>query len=249
MYLPPRIARKTSIKLIARAVSEGWIRQLAFYHMLKFRFENSCIYNYRGRMDEIAGMFDISSRTLYSYLNFLRSKELICDHANNLKIKSIREFTTRKKSIMLLTDGHNLFDVTCLLYAKLIEQKAKQQAFAESARRFGRGDRFISVPGESPFHPSLSFRSIAKILNCSESKAFKVIKNLNRLEVLRTEKQKPQMLSDNFTELRSVEDYPGYRFNIGSKLFEIFGTRVELIQFPVYLRSISMKQYLKYIRL
>lgn len=242
-------ARKTSIKLISKAVAEGWIRQLAFYHMLKLRFVNSCIYDYRGRMDEVAGMFDISTRTLYTYINFLKAKDLVSDYGNNLKIKSIREFTTRKKSVLLLDNEHNLFDVTCLLYAKLIEQRAKQQAFAESVRRFGRGDRFISAPCESPFLPSLSFRSMAKIINCSESKAFKVIKNLNRLLVLRTEKQKPQLLSGNFTELGSVEDYPGYRFNIGSKLFEIFGTRVEFIQFPIYLKSVSMKQYLKYIRL
>lgn len=242
-------SRKTSIKLISNASADGWIRQLAFYHMLKFRFANSCIYNYRSRMTEIAGMFGISNRTLYNYLNFFKSKDMVCDHANNLKIKSIREFSTRKKSILLLNENYNLFDVTCMLYGKLIEHRAKQQAFAESARRFGRGDRFVSVPGESPFRPSLSFRTIAKICNCSEYKAFQVIRNLDRLKVLKAEKQSPQMLSNNFTELGSIEDFPGYRFNIGSKLFEIFGTRLNFLQFPIYLKSISMKQYLKYIRL
>ena len=239
---------KTSMQLIEKAVSGSWIRQLAFYHLLKLRFNNGCIYSYKSRMTEIAGSLNISTKTLYNYLNFLRSEGLICDHANNLKLKSIRDFrTNRKKSVLLINKDHNLFDVTCLLYSKLIERKGKQQAFAESVRRFGRGDRFISGLCENPFRPSLSYRTIAKLLNISESKAFRVIHNLNRLEVIRTEKQKPQLLSKNYTALQFIEDLPGYRFNIGNKLFEMFGNRIEFIQFPVYLKNITIRQYKKQI--
>lgn len=243
------IARRTSLKLINEAVADKWIRQLAFYHMLKLRFNNSCIYDYRSRMTEIAGMFNISVRTLYSYLNLLKAKDLICDHATNLKLNTIRSFTSRKKSIIYINDKHCLWDITCLLYLKLIEQRARQQMFAESLRRYGKGDRFISVPNsENPFRPSLSFRTIAKVINSSEYKAFQVVQNLCKLGVIEAEKQKPQKLSDDFTDLGSVDDFPGYRFNIGSKLFEIFGTRLNFLQFPITLKQVSLKQYLKYNR-
>jgi hypothetical protein len=241
-------ACRTSIKLIEKAVSEKWSKQFAFYHLLKFRYNNSCIYNYRSRMDEIANEFNISTKTLYNYLNFLKSKELVCDHATNLKLKSIREFSTnRKKALLLINEAHDLFDVTCLLFAKLIERKAHLQAFAESARRYGRGDRFKRVLCESPFRPSLSYRTIAKLLNVSEFKAFEVMKNLNRLQIIESENQKPQKVSGNFTDLKSIADYPGYRYNIGSKLFEVFGARVHFLQFPVHLKKISSKQYLKFV--
>lgn len=201
-------------------------------------------------MDELAKFLNISTKTLYNYLNFLRSKELVCDHSNNLKLKSIRDFIiNREKTVLLINEEHNkLFDVTCLLYGKLIERKAKQQAFAESVRRFERGDKIKSSLCENPFQPSLSYRTIAKLLNISESKAFRIIENLNRLEVIKTEKQKPQLLSKNYTALQFIEDLPGYRFNIGNKLFEMFGNRIEFIQFPVYLKNITIRQYKKLIK-
>jgi len=239
---------RASMQLINCAVLEGWIRQLAFYHLLKARFNNGCIYSYKSRMDEIAKSFSISTKTLYNYLNFLRSKELIYDHANNIKLKSIRDFKAgRKKCIILINRDHNLFDVTCLLYCKLIEQKARQQAFMESVRRFGRGDRFNSRPCENPFLPSLSYRTIAKVINVSEYKAFNIVRNLNRLGVIGSQKQKPQLITKYFTNLHSVEDLPGYRFNIGDILYEQYGNRIEFNQFPVFLRKITIRQYNKFI--
>jgi hypothetical protein len=239
-------ARRTSIKLIERAVREKWIKELAFYHLMKYHFNNSCVYAYRSRMDELAAQFDVSTKTLYNYLNLLRSKDLINDHSHNLKIKSIRQFETMKVLLNIEAD-YNLFDISCLLYNKLIERKAKQQAFAESVRRFGRGDRYNSRPCENPFRPSLSYRSIAKLLNISECKAFKIIQNLNRLGVIRTNKQKPVLRSKNFSNLKSIEDLPGYRFNIGTKLFELYGMQFEFLQYPVTLKKITSHQYNKFI--
>jgi len=234
--------RRTSISLIENAVREGWIKQLAFYHQMKFRFNNSCIYDYKSRMSEIASQFDISERTFYRYLEILRSKGLICDHANNLKLKSIREFTNRKKATLIITEGLSLFDITCLLYAKLIERKARQMAFMESVRRSGRGDRLNVRLCEIPFRPSLSYRTIAKLLNVSEYKANLVLKNLNQLKIIESKKRKFRLITEDFTNLKSIEDMPGYRFNIGSKLFENFGQKHDFLQFPVYLKRYSHKQ-------
>jgi hypothetical protein len=236
--------RRTSLELIETATFEGWIKQLAFYHLLKFSFNNSCIFNYKRRMVEIARQFNISVKTLYNYFNILRSKDLISDHSANLKLESIRKFIRkRKKNILYLDDSLNLFDVTCLLYAKIIERKARHQAFMESVRRFGRGDKFISRLCEKPFRPSMSYRTIANLLKISENKAFRIIKNLNRLHVIKTEKQKPQLVSENYKALKYIEDLPGYRFNIENRLFEVFGNRIEFIQFPVYIKKITVQQY------
>lgn len=199
-------------------------------------------------MDEIAKDLHISTKTLYTYLNKLQSKGLICDHGNNLKLKSIKVFKNKRtKCSICLNADCTLFDITCLLYSKLIERKARQQAFAESVRRFGRGDRFICDPCENPFHPSFSYRTIAKLLKISESKAFRIIKQLNQLGVVRTTKQKPRLLSNNFSDLSCIEDMPGYRFIIGNRLFEVFGIRFEFLQYPVYIKKITIKQYKKLI--
>jgi hypothetical protein len=196
------VSRKTSLKLTETAIKEKWIRQLSFYHLLKFRFNNSCIYNYHNRMKVIADQLSISEKTLYNYINFLRLKDLVYDHSDNLVLKSIRTLLKRNKAVIYLDDSYTLFDISCLLYAKILEEKGRRIAFMESVRRAGKGDGFKRGFCENQFRPSLSYRTIAKLLNCSEFQAFKIIQNLNRLQVIRTEKQKPQLLSANFI-------YPG----------------------------------------
>ena len=129
--------KRTSIKLIERAIDESWIKELSFFYLLKFRYNNSCIYNYKRRMNELAQQSNISTKTLYNYFNILRSKGLIIDHMTNLKLRSVKEYkVTRKKTVLLINENYSLFDITCLLFCKLIESKARQQAFAESVRRF-----------------------------------------------------------------------------------------------------------------
>lgn len=237
--------RKVSMKLIERAISEKWIRQLAFYHLLKYEFGNGCIYDYKSRMKEIAGRLDISEKTLYNYLNFLRSKNLVCDHATNLKIMSIKPFLKRNKAVIYQDDSYTLFDVSCCLYAKVLEQKGRRIAFMESVKRAGNGDGRKRGFCENQFRPSLSFRTIAKILNISEYKAFTVVKNLTRLDVIRTKKQPPKFKSDSFNSLGFIEDFPGYHFNINNQLYEQFGNLIEFLQFPVYLKRITISQIKK----
>ena len=237
---------KASIKLINQASSEGWMRQLAFFHLLKYKFNNSCLYNYRSRMSEIAGMLNVSERTLYTYLNFLRSKKLVFTHANNLMLVSILKYTTRKKTTIKIDDTNTVFDIETLLYAKVIEQHGRRIGFLRLIKKFERGEQFKSKLTGTPFKPSISMRCIAKLLKISECKASKVIKNLNRLQVIKTTNQKPQLISYNFTRLEYVKDYPGYLFNSGKYLYRQFGQIIDFLHFPIYLKSISIKEYKKY---
>jgi hypothetical protein len=198
-------------------------------------------------MGEIADRLNISEKSLYNYLNFLRSKDLVYDYSGNIVFRSIRTFLGRNKTIIYMDDNFTLFDVSCCLYAKILEQKGKQIAFKESVRRFGKGDKCERELCENPFRPSLSFRTIAKLLNCSEFKSVRIVQNLNRLQVIRTQKQKPQLLSDNCSHLNLFDDLPGYRFNIKNRLYEQYGNLIEFLQFPVYLKRMTIQQYKRYI--
>jgi hypothetical protein len=94
----------------------------------------------------------------------------------------------------------------------------------------------------------MSYRTIAKLLKISESKAFRVIENLNRLEVVKTTKQNPKMIIRNMSEIQYyIEDLPGYRFAIGNRLFELYGCRHDFLQFPIQLKTISILQYKRHI--
>ena len=240
--------RQASIRLIEKAAREKWIKSLALYHFLKIHFVNSCVYGYRSRMKEISGMTGICEKTIYKYIQILRSKDLVYEHSHNLCLRSIKGYKGWKKTTLMIPDGWSYFDLIYLLFGKLIEQSARHQAFAESVRRSRRGDDWNSRFCESPFSPSLSIRSLAKLCNISVKTISLVIKNLERLEVLRIEKPKPVLVSNDFTELECIEDYPGYRFNVGKNLFRIFGQRIDFLQFPVYLKKYNKGQIKQYER-
>jgi hypothetical protein len=142
-----------------------------------------------------------------------------------------------------------------MLYGKVIERKAKQQAFTESISRFRksisgfrRGDKSISKRCESPFCPSMSSRTLAKLLNVSEFKARMIVKNLERLGVLWVHKQKPRLVSRVPFPLEFLYDLPGRRFKIRDSVFEQFGSRLEFLMFPVVLKRMTVRKFMKYIR-
>jgi hypothetical protein len=245
-------ARKTSFKLIKAAISEKWIRPLALFHALKFRYVNSCVYSYKGRFRTISGELGVSIKTLYSYVKILRSNRLIYDHKNNLMLKSFRLIRHEygglwKKCTIIIPDIYDLFDVECLLYAKILEDRARKQAFRESVRQYRRRDWRIRGLSENSFYASLSYRTIANILNLSKNKTIKVIKNLNRMEVIRSQKQKPELIMRNASQLNInlLDDFPGRRFMLDGNIFEQYGLKHEFIQFPITLKRITLNQYIK----
>lgn len=237
---------RTSTRLIEKAIQERWIKQLAFYHMLKLRFSNSCIYDYKSRMAEVAAEFNISTKTLYTYVAILRSKDMVFDRDNNLILRSIRDFGTKRNVARILaTNKNSLKEIKCMLDAKILEQQAKKQAYMEGLRRFEKGDQFKDRLGENSYSPSMSYRTIAKVLHCSEKKAFDVVMTLNKLEIIKSTKQKPILISRTAGGLEHYsENLPGgYRYSIGSHLYEQYGCRQTFLQFPIRLKKMSIKEY------
>ncbi len=245
--------RRTSLKLIERAISEKWIKPLALFHSLKFKYNNSCIYDYRGRFGAISLELGLSMKSMYNYIKILRSKGLIFDHSKNLILKSFKVIRFEfgglwKKCTLTISKENNLFDIECLLYLKVLEDHAKKQAFKEALRQFGREDQRIRGLYETPFHVSLSYRTIAKILNLSNNKVVAVIKNLNRLNFVHSEKQKPVLIVRNASryDIDNLCDFPGRRFILAGDLFEQYGMKHEFIHFPVLLKRVTLRQYIKF---
>jgi predicted transcriptional regulator len=235
------MTRKVSISLIETAIKEKWPRKLAFYYLLKFNYANSCLFDYRQRMKELAGQLDVSEKTLYNYLNFLRSKDLVYDHATNLMIRSQKPYLGKNKAVIEVKNDYSLFDIETLLYCRIFEKKAKKMAFKQSLRRFETVDGSNGNFGEKLFRPSLSFRTLAKILNSSENKAIKVIRNLTRLGVIEVEKQPIKIVTRDYLPLALIEDLPGHRFTIKNVTYEKRSNRY-LFEYPVYLKKFTIRQ-------
>jgi hypothetical protein len=171
--------------------------------------------------------------------------------------------------VILLEDGMKISDTADLLAGKLIERSAKRQMFMESLRQFESGESLKSRCVESTFRPSMSCRTIAKLLNCSEFKSHKVLKNLKRLGVLDTESQNPLLvlskklpeteakllgkkrlavLVGGDTDISALENTLGYKFIIGNKLFVEYGQYITFNQFPLTLQPMTLNQFKAYKR-
>lgn len=242
----------TCLLLIETAIDEKWIKYLAFFHLVKYRYRNSCIYNYKSRMHIVAWEFNICVKTLYTYVNTLKIQDLVYEHSNNLIFKSIKRLKkayakTRYKTVFDFKPHYTLKDLEYLLYLKILENKGRQQAFMVSLK--GANDRFKNGSKNSvrticeSFAPSFSYRTIAKILNISENKAFCVILRLNELNVLRTQKQKPKLIKRNIHFYDHYED-EAYEFVSGGNLYECYGNRHHFLDYPIYLKTISYKKFI-----
>ena len=235
-------SRKINIKLIEKASEEKWLRMLAFFYILKLKYANSCIYNYRSRMPGIAKELNISTKTLYNRIKVLRDKDLVFDHHNNLMLKSFRKENGRKAPV-LLDEKLSLAEVEALFVAQVLKKNAQHQAYCASARAFLSDDRPHGITAENPFESSFSQRTMALISSISLTKANKIVKILDSLGVVKIKKQKPRLIARNFTELSVIEDFPGHRFLIGNCLFQSVSFSYEFVQDPVFSRPYNLARY------
>jgi len=68
----------------------------------------------------------------------------------------------------------------------------------------------------------------------SKSDALRILKRLNELGVIRTHKQSPKLISKHGSGIEFyAEDMLGYRFSIGSRLYEQFGNTHEFLKYPI----------------
>ncbi len=248
-----------SIKLIEQLADDKKIRALALFHLLKFTFVNSVIFNYRQRMKELAGRFGISEKTLYTYIRQLRENGLIVDFKGNTDnlhlagIKTIKdELKDREKALITITDDDNIDTIACRLRAKIIEGYQTKIAFVKALRRYEKKqgkkhDLDKMAKGEGVYSPvlSLSLRTTAKVLNINEKTATKVLKTLDELGVIRLHESKPVFVCFGFIPPGYLEGYPGYKYLADAGTFVNFGTRIECLEYPVKVPKITAKLYLK----
>ena len=252
--------QNVSIKMIERATVEKRIRALALFHLLKFAFVNSVIFNYRPRMNELAKRFGISEKTLYTYIKQLREYGLIIDfpgNPDNLHLAGIRtikdDLKDRKTAKINFSGNDNIETVVCRLRAKLIERHQAKMAFMKSVKRYERkqgNKRNLNkvVHGEGAYSPilSLSVRTTANILKVSEKTAQNTLKSLQQLEVIKLHPAKSKYICQGFIPPGYLEGYPGHKFIAEGGTFVHFGNRVECLEFPVKVPKITPKLYLKF---
>lgn len=126
---------QTHENIIIEAIAEDWMNALAFYYKAKTTFANGCFYNYSIR--SLAKKTGTSFNACKKYLEILQRKRLVRMHCDNIIFISQAEL--RKKYACKPKDKHlctirniknkSITEIKQILYAKIIELKARQQKF------------------------------------------------------------------------------------------------------------------------
>jgi hypothetical protein len=103
--------------LIEKAISEEWINSLAYFVILKSKYQNQTIYNYSNK--KVAQVLNVSYNTAKFHIDKLISENLCRVHNGNLTLNGIEKL--KKQTINKL--GHE----TKLLSGVFIKQTKKEQ--------------------------------------------------------------------------------------------------------------------------
>lgn len=247
--------------LIKHARDTRQMRTIAAYYLLKRQFSHSTIFNYRSRLDQVAGLCQVSSRTLHTYVKTWRALGIAKDHGANLVLISTRDvkraYGERFKAQITRMDGEGLGEVEARLYAKILEQDNRKVNHNyklmnfEKGRRAEQRDTLIRPCGESlPGAPafSLSLRTAASNLNVSVPKATKIMRLLNRLEVISTIPNPPKPVGQGVKAYRAMRDDLGYFFIQDNTVYRQFGSKHRFIEYPPSIKPMTYGQFMYNLR-
>ncbi len=254
------------LTLIREARDTRQMRCLAAYYFFKRHYRNSTLYNFRSRMDDLADVCSISTKSLYTYIGRWKAWGLVREHHNNLTLHStldVKKACRERHRVQITRNNKDTIkEIETRLYGKILEQHNRRMDFnrkllerAESTKttkRARRGDTPIlqcyenrqGVPALS-----LSLRSAASELNLSLVKTTKIFQTLNRLGVIRTVANPPESVGHGVGLYRACRDGRlGYFFMAGDTVFRQFGNRHHFLEYPPSDKKVTIKQMMHHLR-
>lgn len=209
------------IKVIS---DEGNLKLLAVFLRLKSVYSNSCIYNVTD--SKLAGILKVSRQTANRLRNKLERLGWVKYHGNNLMLLKVTEISkvyidncpekfSRKANVYLEVKSKQVKDIETYLRYLIIKQKeinknyllelrqdlsnpksVKQfKKLSERCKKYG----ITALKGEIDYRLQISYKGLAKLLNCSVGSAYNYLRNLARKEVIKIHK-KSEVLQKNIQE-------------------------------------------------
>jgi DNA-binding transcriptional regulator YhcF (GntR family) len=262
--------QRVCLGLILDASKARITKSIACFYMLKRQFVNSRVYNFRSRKPVLSKILGVSVKTMNKYLEILDQLGLIYEECGVLVLKPnrrVRQIFGEKRIYKIsLGRDDSLADIEARLLCKLIECQGRKISRAEAIRRFekrrfnkptkrlkkaqGGGNQLNKVLRESPpFEPSMSVRSIAKLLFVNERTVIKLIDRMNRLGIVRTKVQKPVCVGDSDVRAsKYFQDNHGHFFVFKKKLYCQYGLIWKFLEFPIFQKPLTGSAYIKFIR-
>ena len=237
-------------KLIATAVSEGYLTQLAFYYFLRYHYKYSNISNKRGnpkrRISQLSGL---SQPTIDKYFRILIQRDLLKRTVHGYQLAATAPRHKRFKIAVSLAP--TVSEIKQLLSCQVIRDCGQQQLLVHQLKNFclptEEQDKQLSgtsTPNAS-WSPYFSVRWLSSKLNISCNTVRKLVRNLNERCVIRTESSYSELIMENVTPdvVNHLYGYHGHRYYKNGCLFEVQPARHTFLLQPIKPKPMTVKRY------
>lgn len=200
------------IKVIS---DEGNLKLLAVFLRLKSFYSNSCIYNVTD--SKLATILNVSRQTANRFRNQLERLGWVNYHGKNLMLCKVTEISkrytenspekfSRKANVYLEVRSKQVKEIETYLRYLIIKQKEINKNYLlelsqdlsnpKSVKQFkklsARCKKYgiQAKSGEIDYQLQISYKGLAKLLNCSVGSAYNYLRNLARKELIQISKKK-----------------------------------------------------------
>mgnify|MGYP003600404668 CR=1 FL=1 len=237
-------------KLIATAVSEGYLTQLAFYYFLRYHYKYSNISNKRGNPKRrIAQLSGLSQPTIDKYFRILIQRDLLKRTVHGYQLAATAPRHKRFK--IAVSPAPTVSEIKQLLSCQVIRDCGQQQLLVRQLKNFclpiEKQDNQLSgtsTPNAS-WSPYLSVRYLATKLNISCNTVRKLIRNLNERCVIRTVSSYSELIMENVTPdvVNHLFGYHGHRYYMNGCLWQVHASRHTFLHQPITAKPMTVKRY------
>ena len=237
-------------KLIATAVSEGYLTQLAFYYFLRYHYKYSNISNKRGNPKRrIAQLSGLSQPTIDKYFRILIQRDLLKRTVHGYQLAATAPRHKRFK--IAVSPAPTVSEIKQLLLCQVIRDCGQQQLLVRQLKNFclkiEEQDKQLSgtsTPNAS-WSPYFSVRYLSSKLNISCNTVRNLIRNLNERGVIHTISSYSDFVMDNVTPdvVNHLYGYHGHRYYKNGCLFEVQPARHTFLLQPIKPKPMTVKRY------
>lgn len=255
-----------SPKLIDKMIKERTLRSLAVFCILKRKFTNSVLYNYKSRMPEFAALAGCSTKTLYKHFSTLRRYGLISEVKSSIVMVSTRKIkdrlNDRKIARITIYETDTLENVLTELRGKALYDHRDRTLRAVQIEQFeikhsGRRREYpcklssgeFRETSQIAFRPSISIMNLARVFNVSKPTAIRIKRDLNDRGIIASKPSVHRLApcylgSASLPPQRYAEDTPGYIYkHENGFVYYAYGDTHSFVEYPNYLTELTTKQY------
>jgi len=236
--------------LIATAVNDGYLTQLAFYYFLRYHYKYLHISNKRGNPKRrIAQLSGLSQPTIDKYFRILIQRDLLKRTVHGYQLAATAPRHKRFK--IAVSPAPTVSEIKQLLSCQVIRDCGQQQLLVRQLKNFclpiEKQDNQLSgtpTPNAS-WSPYFSVRYLSSKLNISCNTVRKLIRNLNERCVIRTVSSYSELIMDNVTPdvVNHLFGHYGHRYYKNGCLFEIHASRHTFLHQPITAKQMTVKRY------